>query len=226
MEEVSKPHTVENHHVDDSDDEVDENIEMEEFNAFEGGAENNVDNQHRGHHETSEGNGYNTQAAPTSVDTTPVFSPGFTPASSETQPEVVLESQQPLSERARNATPQQPSGRGRDLRYQIRCLRKRLDEAIEYSRSIGFDMDGCERDMEKLIAGIGVHRGNKCVAWIWSRLERYGGNSRFDFASSLARGLSGGILCVWDPTMFVKNRIVSHDHFVAVEGNWCNGNVM
>ncbi|GJY84701.1 RNA-directed DNA polymerase, eukaryota [Tanacetum coccineum] len=51
------------------------------------------------------------------------------------------------------------------------------------------------------------------------------GNSRFDFACSLARGLSWGILCVRDPTTFVKIRIVSHDHFVDVEGNWCNGNV-
>ena len=37
----------------------------------------------------------------------------------------------------------------------------RLDKAIEYGRSIGFDMEGCEGDMEKLIAGIGVHRGGK-----------------------------------------------------------------
>nr|GEX74472.1 hypothetical protein [Tanacetum cinerariifolium] len=34
------------------------------------------------------------------------------------------------------------------------------------------------------------------------------------------RGLSGGILCVWDSKMFVKSQIVSHDHFVTVEGVW------
>ncbi|GJX27561.1 RNA-directed DNA polymerase, eukaryota [Tanacetum coccineum] len=109
----------------------------------------------------------------------------------------------------------------------------RLDEAINCGRSLGFDMEGCEGDMEKLITGIGVHRGvnflgiqeTKMCHMDLVTIRTVWGNSRFDFACSLARGLSGGILCVWDPTMFVKSRIVSHDHFVAVEGNWCNGNV-
>ncbi|GJT06023.1 hypothetical protein Tco_0840485 [Tanacetum coccineum] len=45
----------------------------------------------------------------------------------------------------------------------------------------------------------------------------------FDFACSLARGLSGGILCVWNPDLFVKTSMVSHDHFVAVKGIWKHG---
>ncbi|GJU08211.1 RNA-directed DNA polymerase, eukaryota [Tanacetum coccineum] len=108
----------------------------------------------------------------------------------------------------------------------------KLDEAINCGRSLGFDMEGCEGDMEKLITGIGVHRGVNFLGIQETKMchvdlvtiRTVWGNSRFDFACSLARGLSGGILCVWDPTMFVKSRIVSHDHFVAVEGNWCNGN--
>ena len=62
-----------------------------------------------------------------------------------------------------------------------------------------------------------------CMDLVTIRMVR--GNSRFYFACSLARGLSLGVLCAWDPEMFVKSHIVSHDHFVAVEGNWCSGNV-
>ncbi|GJY84702.1 RNA-directed DNA polymerase, eukaryota [Tanacetum coccineum] len=190
MEEVNKPHTIENHNVEDSDnEEVDEKIEMEEFDVFEGGAENNVDSQQRGDHETCEGSQNNSQAGPTSMDTTPVFPSGFTPAASKTQSEVVPESVQPLSEGVRNEQPlgegarsdipgcmanneMQPkpslendsvSGSFRDQPKQKKMMAgfSILDEAINYGRSLGFDMEGCEGDMEKLIAGIGVHRGGK-----------------------------------------------------------------
>ncbi|KAL4572230.1 hypothetical protein LXL04_019000 [Taraxacum kok-saghyz] len=35
-----------------------------------------------------------------------------------------------------------------------------------------------------------------------------------------AIGLSGGILCLWDKAMFVKNRTYAMDAFVPVEGDW------
>ncbi|GJT29358.1 hypothetical protein Tco_0909633 [Tanacetum coccineum] len=33
-------------------------------------------------------------------------------------------------------------------------------------------------------------------------------------------GLSGGILCVWDPNSFVKDNATISDYFVAVRGTW------
>ncbi|GKA16393.1 RNA-directed DNA polymerase, eukaryota [Tanacetum coccineum] len=233
MKEVNKPHTIENHNVEDSDDEeMDEKIEIEEFDVFKGGAENNVHSQQRGDHETCEGSQNNSQAGPTSMDTTPVFLSGFTPAASKTQSEVVLESVHPLSKGVRN---EQPLGEGArsDLPG---CMgnnemkpKPSLENDSVSGSSLGFDMEGCEGDMEKLIAGIRVHRGGiqetKMCRMDLVTIKTVWGNYRFDFACSLARGLSGGILCVVDPTTFVKSRIVSHDHFVAVEGNWCNGNV-
>ena len=44
------------------------------------------------------------------------------------------------------------------------------------------------------------------------------GNMFFDFASSLARGRSGGILFIWNKTVFVSSRVRSYDNYLVVEG--------
>ncbi|GJW17040.1 hypothetical protein Tco_0024476 [Tanacetum coccineum] len=46
------------------------------------------------------------------------------------------------------------------------------------------------------------------------------GNSSFDYALSPSLGNSGGILCVWDPTLFVKDNVTSSDNFLAVIDRW------
>ncbi|KAL7612996.1 hypothetical protein Lser_V15G05028 [Lactuca serriola] len=46
------------------------------------------------------------------------------------------------------------------------------------------------------------------------------GNPCFDFACSCARGLSGGILSVWDPNVFVKSNVHCTDNVVIVGGFW------
>lgn len=52
------------------------------------------------------------------------------------------------------------------------------------------------------------------------RVKNLWGNYRFDYVESLARGRSGGILSVWDPSAFVKSDSVTHDNFVIVKGVW------
>lgn len=46
------------------------------------------------------------------------------------------------------------------------------------------------------------------------------GNNHFDFVSSSARGHSGGILSIWDPSLFNKKRVVCTDNTVIMEGVW------
>ncbi|GJR87817.1 RNA-directed DNA polymerase, eukaryota [Tanacetum coccineum] len=46
------------------------------------------------------------------------------------------------------------------------------------------------------------------------------GNFSFDFAFSPSVGSSGGILCVWDPRVFVKDNVSISDSFVAIRGTW------
>ncbi|GKC37165.1 RNA-directed DNA polymerase, eukaryota [Tanacetum coccineum] len=46
------------------------------------------------------------------------------------------------------------------------------------------------------------------------------GNFAFDFAYSPSVGNSGGIVCVWDLNMFVKDNVSISDSFVAIRGTW------
>ncbi|GJS71535.1 putative heat shock protein 70 family protein [Tanacetum coccineum] len=55
-------------------------------------------------------------------------------------------------------------------------------------------------------------------------VRAFWGNMLFDFATSSARGRSGGILCVWDKTLFQKKRTYATDHCLCVEGTWLASN--
>nr|GEZ05447.1 putative RNA-directed DNA polymerase, eukaryota, reverse transcriptase zinc-binding domain protein [Tanacetum cinerariifolium] len=46
------------------------------------------------------------------------------------------------------------------------------------------------------------------------------GNLSFDYAYSPSVGNSGGILCVWEPSLFVKENVSSFDYFLVVMGTW------
>ncbi|GJS73537.1 RNA-directed DNA polymerase, eukaryota [Tanacetum coccineum] len=52
--------------------------------------------------------------------------------------------------------------------------------------------------------------GNKAL---WENLS-------FDYAFSPSVGYSGGILCVWDPRLFVKDTSTVSDSFLAISGTW------
>ncbi|GJV80214.1 RNA-directed DNA polymerase, eukaryota [Tanacetum coccineum] len=46
------------------------------------------------------------------------------------------------------------------------------------------------------------------------------GNYKFEYTISEAVGNSGGILCVWDPSVFRKEHHVVSDNFIALYGSW------
>nr|GEZ08616.1 RNA-directed DNA polymerase, eukaryota [Tanacetum cinerariifolium]GEZ08954.1 RNA-directed DNA polymerase, eukaryota [Tanacetum cinerariifolium] len=46
------------------------------------------------------------------------------------------------------------------------------------------------------------------------------GNLFFDHVVGSSIGCSGGIVCVWDPNMFVKDHVSKSDYFVALMGTW------
>nr|GEW35186.1 hypothetical protein [Tanacetum cinerariifolium] len=54
------------------------------------------------------------------------------------------------------------------------------------------------------------------------RLKTMWGNFAFDYACSMSRGRSRGILSVWDPYSFTKDSIWCDDSFVIVKGKWNN----
>ena len=54
------------------------------------------------------------------------------------------------------------------------------------------------------------------------RLKSMWANYSFDYACSLARGQSGGLVSMWDPSVFVKQNIWCDDNFIIVQGRWLN----
>ncbi|XP_076894798.1 uncharacterized protein LOC143547198 [Bidens hawaiensis] len=54
----------------------------------------------------------------------------------------------------------------------------------------------------------------------WHKVKMMWGNVNFDYAFSSARGRSGGMLSVWDNSVFVKRHISCLNNFVVVEGEW------
>nr|GFB75045.1 RNA-directed DNA polymerase, eukaryota [Tanacetum cinerariifolium] len=50
------------------------------------------------------------------------------------------------------------------------------------------------------------------------------GNSNFQFVSSDSVGNSGGILCVWEQSIFKKDGATVSDNFIALNGTWLPSN--
>ncbi|GKF58183.1 RNA-directed DNA polymerase, eukaryota, partial [Tanacetum coccineum] len=51
------------------------------------------------------------------------------------------------------------------------------------------------------------------------------GNSNYDFVCSDSLGNSGGILCIWEASVFKKDYVSISDNFVAIYGTWLPSNV-
>ncbi|GJV94416.1 RNA-directed DNA polymerase, eukaryota [Tanacetum coccineum] len=94
-----------------------------------------------------------------------------------------------------------------------------LDEMIKVGQTMGFSMEGCSNDMEKIIGSQGVHETKMetisamDVKFLW-------GYYNFDHILSESLGNSGGILCTWDPNVFHKEHHIISDNFVALYGTW------
>ncbi|XP_071699383.1 uncharacterized protein [Rutidosis leptorrhynchoides] len=55
------------------------------------------------------------------------------------------------------------------------------------------------------------------------RMKSFWGNYAFNYACSLSLGFSGGIISIWDPNYFVKERIWYDDNYVIVKGKCHEG---
>nr|GEZ16607.1 RNA-directed DNA polymerase, eukaryota [Tanacetum cinerariifolium]GEZ18937.1 RNA-directed DNA polymerase, eukaryota [Tanacetum cinerariifolium] len=94
-----------------------------------------------------------------------------------------------------------------------------LDEMIKVSQTIGFSMQGCSKDMEKIIRSQGVHE-TKMETISAMDIKFLYGNYIFDHILNASLGNSGGILCTWDPNVFHKEHHIISDNFVALYGTW------
>ncbi|GJW69782.1 hypothetical protein Tco_0126699 [Tanacetum coccineum] len=103
---------------------------------------------------------------------------------------------------------------------------KVIDDMIKVGQSMGFTMEGClgsnaKKDWIKELNN--KHKVNflsvqetklDCISDM--DVKVLWGNYKFEYTISEAVGNSGGILCVWDPSVFRKEHHVVSDNFVAL----------
>ncbi|GJZ43427.1 RNA-directed DNA polymerase, eukaryota, reverse transcriptase zinc-binding domain protein [Tanacetum coccineum] len=75
-----------------------------------------------------------------------------------------------------------------------------LNQIIDVGSSLGYDVRVVERGKEE----------NAC------------GSKIFALNTIMARGLSGGLISMWDPNLFSKEAIWCDDSFIIIKGNWKN----
>ncbi|GJR39071.1 RNA-directed DNA polymerase, eukaryota [Tanacetum coccineum] len=91
-------------------------------------------------------------------------------------------------------------------------------EVIRVGHAMGFSMEGCEKDIEAIIETKMDRVSHMDTKFMW-------GNSNYDFVCSDSLGNSGGILCIWEVTVFKKDHVTISDNFVAIYGTWIPNNV-
>nr|GEV78470.1 RNA-directed DNA polymerase, eukaryota [Tanacetum cinerariifolium] len=105
-----------------------------------------------------------------------------------------------------------------------------IDDMIKVGQAMGFTMEGSlgskakndwikELNNKHKVNFLTIqetkseHISDMDIKTLW-------GNSMFDSTISASVGNSGGILCVWDPSVFDKQHHIIFDNFIALYGSW------
>ncbi|GJY46340.1 putative RNA-directed DNA polymerase, eukaryota, reverse transcriptase zinc-binding domain protein [Tanacetum coccineum] len=155
---------------------------------------------------------------------TPKFPPGFTQSVGDDSKCDLSGVSKPVSgKRQKEDSVHQESTHSDDdvkRKYVGVSMIQQVEDTIKVGTALGFNMDGCQDMLAKMIADMGDNFETKLLrADLWI-LRQVWGNSQFDFASASARGKSGGILCIWNKLLFNKERVISVDSYVAIQGTW------
>ncbi|GJU50755.1 RNA-directed DNA polymerase, eukaryota [Tanacetum coccineum] len=86
-----------------------------------------------------------------------------------------------------------------------------MDELIKVGQTMGYNIDGCMNNIEAIIETKMDKMDLFSIKALW-------GNLSFDYAFCPSIGFSGGILCVWDPSLFVKENVTVFESFLAITG--------
>ncbi|GJT53905.1 RNA-directed DNA polymerase, eukaryota [Tanacetum coccineum] len=87
-----------------------------------------------------------------------------------------------------------------------------MEDLVNVGQTMGYKMNGFINNIEEIETKMEqVDLFNIKSCW---------GNFAFDYVVSPSVGNSGGILCVWDPTMFHKEHSTVSDYFIAIMGKW------
>nr|GEV48659.1 RNA-directed DNA polymerase, eukaryota [Tanacetum cinerariifolium] len=103
-----------------------------------------------------------------------------------------------------------------------------IDDMIKVGQAMGFTMEGRSKAKKDWIKELNNkhkvnflsiqetksdHISDMDIKLLW-------GNYKFDYIISESVGNLGGILCVWDPSVFCKEHHIISDNFIALYGSW------
>nr|GEX42758.1 hypothetical protein [Tanacetum cinerariifolium] len=103
-----------------------------------------------------------------------------------------------------------------------------IDDMINVGQAMGFMMEGRSKAKKDWIKELNnKHKVNflsiqetKSDHIFDMDIKLLWGNYKFDYIISESVGNSGGILCVWDPSVFCKEHHIISDNFIAFYGSW------
>nr|GEW41474.1 RNA-directed DNA polymerase, eukaryota [Tanacetum cinerariifolium] len=104
-----------------------------------------------------------------------------------------------------------------------------LDDMVRVGQSMGYDMDGLGHKTKKeWVRELNLQHKVNFLALQETKMDRIThmdvkfiwGNSNYQFVSSDSVGNSGGILCIWEATVFKKAYVTVSDNFIAIYGTW------
>ncbi|GJV03110.1 RNA-directed DNA polymerase, eukaryota [Tanacetum coccineum] len=171
----------------------------------------------------------------------PKFPPGFTPDNNDHEKNVV-ENIKDTTERVQslsNKLNDRCSNRGFSSQRSMNSHSQKskvggsildlMDELVTVGQTMGYNMAGLgnkakRRWIKELCQ---KHRINfasiqetKAESISLLTIKDLWGNQMFDHVVGSSVGCSGGILCMWNPNMFVKEQVSTCDYFVALMGTW------
>ncbi|GJV89336.1 RNA-directed DNA polymerase, eukaryota [Tanacetum coccineum] len=185
-------------------------------------------------------NNNNNSGSMESVD--PKFPPGFTPSTSDQEKpkedpvQVSSNCAHPSSSRTRESKKNRgmtsfPNSHSGSFKQKAGgSIIDLMDELVNVGRAMGYKMDGClgNKAKRRWINGLcHKHRINfmslqetKMEDIDVCTIKEVWGNMYFDHVVGPSVGFSGGIVCIWNTNMFVKEHVSKSDYFVAIMGTW------
>ncbi|GJX96364.1 RNA-directed DNA polymerase, eukaryota [Tanacetum coccineum] len=113
-----------------------------------------------------------------------------------------------------------------------------MEDMIRVGQSMGYTMEGClgHKTKKEWVKELNIKHNVNFLVLQETKMDQIThmdvkfmwGNSNYQFVSSDSVGNSGGILCVWEATVFKKDYVTVLDNFIAIYGTWisCNSKVL
>ncbi|GJR04340.1 RNA-directed DNA polymerase, eukaryota [Tanacetum coccineum] len=109
-----------------------------------------------------------------------------------------------------------------------------MEDMIRVGNSMGYKMEGClgHKTKKEWVKELNTKHKINFLAIQETKMDRVShmdvkfmwGHSNYDFVSSDSVGNSGGILCIWEASIFKKDYATVSDNFIAIYGTWLPNN--